>query len=1072
MIYPWEIDVQQKEKTTKLRVEPEEIVAAAGWFAIAAKIIDQLEENMTLRRLNDCLSNQVFLSYLYETGLDEYVNAIYETDRSKETYNFCYGIWEMGYNRNYMLYFQRFCPNAVADWPTLERYLGKEKTNMFTVLYLILKDAGDVLGKPENVLENASDKFQKREKYLSTLGVDVDIYNECWEAVLYTKTLEQAIKGPSKAIKIAKKVYTKIPQQKLLDDILLGKKHKNELLNAAKLFKSENSKNEKNKSQAEDKKEEFNPWKIVQKYLENGNGQIERGVKEDEKLFNEAIYQLIETPSTDIIQELFYKNRDDKFFECSFFLNEVEARARESKRIVVVNPSPSFLKAYGEREWLQKFVTFVVWDQTVRDLYRLDFPQYSFALKEELASKGNTIDLLVFMQRDLAFEELSEVFSHCKEGANILAMVPQISHAKGEKNILDSLEDKDIYAHKIVAVPSETVQSKPKKKMVIYAQKGASYRENNVKLLFANLDTAAERIVTEKRIYNVSPGKFKEKQSLIQIRKEINKKLDQPGIERRGSAQVVSFSREIAVCGTVFPERKAGFSARAFYRAIPREEDKYRKYGRRITPFTEKGLVAETEGDIISKIRATALYEEFAPLIIEDILSFYADNMNTLTMKTVWYCCRPELLSMITYDDEIAMQLFCGENQELSDLYPERTAPEWFSVIMEKLIPAGSISDKKYWKQLNLIMNNAVENGFLSRNPVAYCMPIVEQRNNKELAQIRANLSKHQFSEAEELKMVKYLLEAVEKDGISRCVCESKWLIGMIRLFTGMPLREICALQWKHLKSIGVDNAYQFEAVQYLDANNLAKSYVQYHNQKKLRKIPLAPVLADVLIHRQDYLQKRYGYLPEDILEQPIVLEKEIINRRKKKFDFCSREMARKVSRKLLEKAEIPEDRLSLLDGDQQFSTDLNTTSRDLYYANFQHKSTIVCGFTDGQFCYVTGTKPEDTLSEHYVDYANDFLQYDMVCRLNRWGYIYTPQPELDHGEAKLYMGEVNSECLEKAEANPVGLASLSMDLIIRPTEETGEIMLTVQSNHGVQGKITVYGRKEQDHGDAAEKKL
>lgn len=219
-------------------------------------------------------------------------------------------------------------------------------------------------------------------------------------------------------------------------------------------------------------------------------------------------------------------------------------------------------------------------------------------------------------------------------------------------------------------------------------------------------------------------------------------------------------------------------------------------------------------------------------------------------------------------------------------------------------------------------------------------------------------------------------------------------------------------------------------------------------------------------------MQKKYGYLPEDILEQPIVLEKEIKNRRKKKFDFCSRETARKVSRKLLVKAEIPEDRLPLLDGEQQFYTDLNTTSRDLFYANFQHKSKIVCGFTDGQLSYVTGTKPEDTLSEHYVDYANDFLQYDMVCRLNRWSYIYTTEPELDQRAAELYTGEVNFNSKEEASPHPSGLVSMNMDLTIQPTEETGEIVLTVESDHGVQGKITVYGRKEQDHGDTAEKKL
>lgn len=1079
MSYPWKIDVRQNSNDDILLIDPDEVVAAAAWFAIATKVIDELgEEDVTQQRVHEYLSDEEFLYYLKDTGLDEYVNAIYETDRSNAIYDFCCSVLEMDYNKKYMLYFQRFCPNAIADWSALENYLGKSKTNMFTIVYLVLKDAGEMLGETQSVLVKESEIFRKRERLFSKLDVDLEVYIECWEAIHYTKLSEQIIRGPSQAIKNAKKVFAKkrLPQQ-LLDQVLLGKKYKEELLAAAKESKdqeSEDKKSENKKSknqQSKDEKNEFNPWAIIKKLEEKKGEQIERGLTKDEQLFNEAVYQLILTPAIDIIQEVFYKNRDDSAFECSFLFNEVKALATESNKIIVINPSPSFLKVCSEDEQLKKSVTFVVWDQTIRDLYLIDFPDYHFVLKGELENAGSTIDLLVFMQRDLTFGDFSEVFSHCKEGANVLAMVPQISHAKGAKNILDSFEEKGIYAHAIVTVPSETVQSKPKKKMVVYAQKGDGHRKNKIKLIFSNLDSSREYIVTEKRIYNVSLEKFKENRSLIQIRNGINKRLEQPDIEHRESARIVSFSKEISVCGTVFPGRKGEFSARAFYRAIPREKDKHRKHGRRVSPRTEKGLVAKTEEEILSKICATALYDEFSPSIIEDILSCYADCLNTLTLKTVWYCCRPDLLAMISYNDEIAGQLFCGDNQELSDLYPEETDSEQFSTVMEKLIPSDKTGEKQYWKQLNLIMQKAVERGFIAKNPVEYCMPLVNQRSSKTLNQIRSNLSKHQFSDTEEAKMVNYLLEVVKED-VSRCVCESKWLIGMIRLFTGMPLREICALQWKHLKSIGVDNAYQFEAVQYLDANNIAKSYVQYHNQKKLRKIPLAPVLADVLIHRQDYLQKRYGYLPEDILEQPIVLEKEIINRRKKKFDFCSRETARSVSRKLLEKAEIPEDRLTLLDGEQQFYTDLNATSRDLYYANFRHKSTIVCGFTNGQLSYVTGTKPEDTLSEHYVDYANAFLQYDMVCRLNRWSYIYEPQPESNQKEPRLHVEEVHSGSIEKAEANPVGLASLSMDLMVRPTEETGEIVLTVESNHGVQGKITVYGRKEQAHGDTAEKKL
>ena len=173
-----------------------------------------------------------------------------------------------------------------------------------------------------------------------------------------------------------------------------------------------------------------------------------------------------------------------------------------------------------------------------------------------------------------------------------------------------------------------------------------------------------------------------------------------------------------------------------------------------------------------------------------------------------------------------------------------------------------------------------------------------------------------------------------------------------------------------------------------------------------------------------------------------------------------------------MEKAEITKDVLVLLEGDLQFSTDLNASPRDLFYSNFQEKALRLGGFTEGQLCYVLGTKPSDTLSEHYIDYANDFLQYDIVCRLNRWSYIYAQKPVWDDCIPRWESGEVTFTSHDEATPHPAGLAGMSLDLRVASYSEVGEVVVTVESDHGIQGKLVVYKSEGGKNADRTETKL
>ncbi len=449
------------------------------------------------------------------------------------------------------------------------------------------------------------------------------------------------------------------------------------------------------------------------------------------------------------------------------------------------------------------------------------------------------------------------------------------------------------------------------------------------------------------------------------------------------------------------------------------------------------------------------------------MLDHYGDGLVDCSLKTICFCCRSRLLARQDYRDEIARNvLFCFGENALSALCPSDASDEDYRNAMQVVIPEDSIAVVKHWQQLNIIMKTAEESGFIPTNPIPALLPEISKRASKELRNLRNMLTKKTFTFEEEARILAYVRE--ESDAAFgprkalRFEDDSTLLLGPIHLFTGMSTREACALTWDDFESIPGLNAHRLLVYKFLSDDGA----VIYHSEgTACRKVPVAPLLADMLCSRKTYLQAMHGFTEAELRHLPFIMP----NNKKtlaalSKPSFCKYDVAIRVCRSLIEKANIPTQELVLPGDVEALVVDMNKYQGDIFYSNFKHRANHTCSFNRGELSYVVGNKAPDTFSQHYCDYTNDLVQYGMVQKLNRWTHMH----EANVRNAAQSTSEVstftrNTTVHSDRKKNHYNAVSITVS---SPKEVSGSyIDVLVECDHGVTGSIAVYDTAGKEDG-------
>lgn len=694
----------------------------------------------------------------FQLYLHDYAVPAISTDCSKE---FCEGMRQLHTLLTVPIQFMGYASNA---FPTLLKsdYLFRISSpryalSTYTLLYFLVQAS---LSCPDSKSINAEyycdQIYFPNEKLLSSLHVyNLDEFLKCWQSLNYYHIRTEEMYVPQKLRK-AMNFYVRhnIPYSVLLSQYIDIKRH------APSISKS------------------IYPWKEWRRKTDQL--QIESGMTRDETFFNDCALGLSDIRPTDIINGLFFRKRNDALAEVSILLNAVCLDIRPAKQILVVNPSPDFLVAYSQRNPTQTLdTTFVCIDDTVAAAYAVQFSgtnPYQFTSFEKLEALSTRYDYLIVIARDSALPTLAPVFSACEHDARLIAFLPQTMITGKGESVTDIFKAHDIYIDRILPLPSELSQSGKRKKFILHAKR-TSVCPDNFTLLstqYIQLGKLDHYTIVDPLIRTIPYEMLHKKRSLKQMHNHYDEKqrLSDDGHRKNATARIHSFSKEILLHYHLYQEHDHVYSARACYRSLI-EDSNSRKLGKRLTAYVETGLRGSLL-DITARLDELALSPDFEPIIAQEIEHFYNDHPETLTLKTVWYCNRETLrLSELTYDDEMAVCLFCGENQSLSNLVVGKATEDEILDALNHTLPHGENVEPKHHRLLKLIYRTAVIRGYLQVSPFSTGKSSMEQEVMVAMKQLRAALAKDFLSIEEIRRITDFLLEPVDKHQTPRAVKES-----------------------------------------------------------------------------------------------------------------------------------------------------------------------------------------------------------------------------------------------------------------------------------------------------------
>jgi len=967
-------------------------------------------------------------------------------------FSLCSGLASAGMDKDCRMFFEAFAPFLVADWDRLVSIFPKGHHERITcVLYLILKSTNKSRLSFSEIDAPTLESFYdaNSELYIS-LEITKDTFIDCWQAVYYSHMPE--LKGTI--------------SPKLVDTIRFFRQHKVSGLQLVANYCQYN----KHRTQLKDA---FNPWVEFEQSIK-GRVNTTEGVSIAESAFNLVGDIRSEKPS-DVIRAALYpfpalfgrrsdlrvrSNYDGKF-ECSFFLQQFETLARNASQLLIVNPGPDFLLAWSQKAKKYACKCYVaVPNIYVAAAYRMEFKNLKFCIFSDIAGYAKIFDLIAIVS-PFTEEEfiIGTMLSAGNDQANFIALLPQTFISASEDNICALLRDQGFLPGKIIAIASNTTVTQPRKKMLLFADRSVDPNAP-IPVFFTQCDKDGTNLIVEKEYIQATQQQLKKPTTLVKLREAFEKaKIDPDSIKHRKRPSVYPFSNEISLYYTVHQDRYGVFVGEAYYRG--KTILKNTKDGQAWnSPTTQKGLRCMDRESVIGKLESVPFLDSIYPCIVGDMLDHYGDHLVGCSLKTIWFCCRSRLLARRDYRDEIARNvLFCPDNSALSALCPSDASDEDYRNAMQSVIPEDSIAVVKYWQQLNIIMKTAEESGFIPTNPIPALLPEISNRASKELRNLRNMLTKKTFTFEEEARILAYVRE--ESDAAFgprkalRFEEDGTLLLGPIHLFTGMSTREACALTWADFEAIPGLNAHRLLVYKFLSDEGT----VIYHSEgTACRKVPVAPLLTDMLNSRKTYLKAMHGFTEAELQHMPIITS----NNKKtiavlSKPPFCKYDMAIRVCRDLVEKADIPTQELVLPgNGEEETVVDMNKYQGDIFYSNFKHRANHTCAFNRGELSYVVGNKAPDTFSQHYCDYTNDLVQCGMAQKLNRWTHMHEPGAQnTPQSISEMSTFTRNTFVDSNRKKNRYNAVSITLSA---PQEVRGShIDITVECAHGVTGSIAVY---------------
>lgn len=786
--------------------------------------------------------------------------------------------------------------------------------------------------------------------------------------------------------------------------------------------------------------------------------------------------KLSEMPALNFLIENYDNSKDGKV-EDGILFEETANRILYSDvhKVVLVLPSYSFLL-----RWLSDYrtknleTTVVIYDQTIVDCLNQKFRENNLISKKAYYSNQSTdfnlqivnstdgineFDLaLTFYNKTAPKHEDFVRLSKCIAGQNkLLCVLPHKFFESKEneavrRDILSAAEVKSV-----TYLPAILFGYNPRKKY--FVEFGMKDSSNRIALRFFEIDKNihgenANRkksasglfflaIPTEKTLTCNTPYAG-DAIDFFAAYTKMNSSSDKGTYNK---AQQVSFAPDFKIYYNVTNHGK-GKQAKCYftkYLAPSKKNNGKKDYGAKIDgsrvtvsaqdddSLADKIIEGFPAGDKFENLRAEAAKE----------------------IKLAWKEGRLPNISLFSfafaYADEIKRYAnsfdydFCYHalsRTSLGSLILKDAMQEDFENAIAALTASVKIDVEKLYRQLEIILNVAVKNVVMNdgRHPVFASIEAGKKKEQKK-AQLRDAFTKKSLTFEEEKSLINWLLSHVQE--------KPAYLGTLIRLFTGMTNPEVSMLFWRDFGKTDYTDCYHLKVSKRRNCNSLKEEALS--SSFKYRIVPLPTLLSDLLIAQRDRIQKKYRVPYASLLDLPIVSDSN-----DNFTDFCSPGKLRSNANKALsEGANIPENIVSLPEGDGSEEHDLSRYNGDFFVSNFKFHALNDAMMTQGELAYILGLVPHDTFSKHYCDYTHPFLQMKLVAKLNDWCSLYTDR----EGMPLIKTGTTQSDVKSRNITIPPydsGCVSAQIQLSVKE-KCSSAIEVTVAGDRGITGTATVY---------------
>ena len=798
-----------------------------------------------------------------------------------------------------------------------------------------------------------------------------------------------------------------------------------------------------------------NPWQHIKH--EKGEAVV-CGVSTAEALFNISAMSLHKLSPVTVIKSVYYRNqeRNDSALE-KVFLGSLMGNISSDQRVMIINPSPIVVELV---ERIRKNMVYAVIDQTMASLYSKQFKHSRFVSIDEIYSIIEVDTLIVFTTNteESSLQQILEYIGTIRT-ERIYGIV-QTRLLDNKESLLWKALSRGRYAiRSIVIVPNEASNSKPKKKCLVSFE-GETDNESIDDALVAERELIIQKLEydsSEKMVF-LSDQRMTIRQDDLMRCRTINQlwkrafaedTREEKKIKRKTeidytSATLYTYSREIQISYAIYHDNN-GYYAKAYY-ASTKNVHLPAIRGKALTARVERGLRAKTVDQVIDALEKVPYSKTMFEAITADIKTHYLNAGEQVTLKTLWFCLRNELQKNPSYDDDTMAVLFSRGNA-ISDLYPDRDKGDAFKqAIEEQIKDEEEVKELRLLKMVNLVISEAIKRGYLSENRILPLIPPVQSRATKRQSEARQALAKRSFEQAEEQKILNYLFPL--------CVKSSIYLAVVIRLMTGISIREVCGLLWSDFRYDAKIGIFTISVTKFVDSNGKIIHHVLEENWIKYRVLPISILLGRILQARKDYLKKE-GLDDQMLEEYPIILPRENIDHMRKGYKpiHCKPAAVAEKCRKSIEAAEIPQFLIVLPDRNgNDIETDINSYNGDIFKTNFRDKALNVAGFELDELHHYLGLKKPDTFSNHYCDYnTNPYIQLTMAQKLDRWTAYYDSGKQADkkrNSTAGIIRGIGDGVSYVEIEVN-------------RSSVCNGPIIICIESMHGFKILVSSYFSEE-----------